>query len=211
MLFDKLQYMSLLKGTPEKLDPKEATKLRILDYAAGVWSSLGLEPRKLEDTDMDVVYAFGENTLFHVKAFPSHVPNTFVIVIADREAKDIMGHILIDLEAEYNPPFLECPFANFEKMIETPDEIGKNIPTVNADDESPFAALLTGDGTYIQALNTGDGWKLEYQMVNDSNRYEATGLIDVDQVISAFESYGFGKHEWLQKHHWKKVIRIAED
>ena len=37
------------------------------------------------------------------------------IVIGDAEAIDIMGHILIDLEAEYNPPFLECPAANCEK------------------------------------------------------------------------------------------------
>ena len=77
------------------------------------------------------------------------------------------------------------------------------IPRIQPDDANPFAILSTGDGTYIQTLNTGDGYVLEYQLVNISSHYEVPELVSLQEVLGAFKSYASGTNDWLTDFAWQ--------
>lgn len=202
-LLNLAQYLTCLKPGAEKLTPSADESAAVLDYAAEVWESLQLSPRKLKPADIAVVYRHGDQSLYHVKAFPRKMPNTFVIVIADKKGK-LNRHILIDLQAMYNEATLECPELRFNKSP-TPEDIERIIGGLQPEMDNPFAILATGDGTYLQTYRDPKGFVLEYQLVNTSSHYEIPKLTTAAKVIEAFVSYNAGDNQWLEMFSWRKL------
>lgn len=199
-LLNKLQYLRLMSEPFEEVTPSPEAAARVLEYSTTVWTGLELKKRKLETTDIAVVFQHGERSFFHIKAFPRKMKDTFLIVVTHSDGID--GHILIDIAAEYSNPFLDCPSTGF-RGIPTPDDIKSMIAQIHPDDDSPFAILMLGDGTYMQTYRTHDGFHLEHQLVNGAGHYEISGLATADQVVDAFVSYAFGKNEWLDVFTWQ--------
>jgi hypothetical protein len=206
-LLSKLQYLRLLGGQTEELSPAPDAMDRILHYAAGIWEELDLKKRKLAANDLAAAYQHGAGgcACFHVKAFPRRAPDTYVIVAADPDGRNVQGHILIDLAAENSQPFFECPSFDFEGEP-TVDDIRSLIPAIHPDDDNPFAVLTRMDGTYMQTLRTPEGFVLEHQLVNTTSHYEIPDLATAGEVVKAMESYAFGKHEWLEMFDWRQQI-----
>lgn len=202
-LLNKLQYLKLLSGKGEKTRPDETAVNEVLAYASTVFPDMQLKLRVLKARDIAVVYRFGKRLLFHVKAYARKAPDTFLVVI--KGAKQIEGHILIDLAAEYSQPFLKCVATGYEGV---PDKLTleKQIRMIEPDMDNPFAILLTGDGTYLQTFRDADGFILEYQLVNTSSHYETPKYASKDDVVEAMLSYAFGKNEWLETFKWRRLI-----
>lgn len=201
-LLDKLQYLQMMVEGPQQVDPAEDQVERVLEYATGIWPALELRARKLKVSDIISVYQHGDRQFFHVKVFPRKSPDTQVIVITDA-AGGFEGHILIDLAAEYAEPFLECPSADFEGLPQ-PADIEALIPSIDPDEDNPFAVLSVGDGTYLQTYRTAEGFLLEHQLVNTSSHYEIPDCASAVQVVSAMISYAFGNNEWLSAFDWRR-------
>lgn len=202
-LLNKLQYLKLLSGKGEKIQPDDESVNEVLAYAAEIFPDMQLKSRVLKAKDIAVVYRFGKRLLFHVKAYSRKAPDTFLVVI--KGAKKIEGHILIDLAAEYSQPFLNCVATGYEGF---PDKVSleEQIRMIEPDMDNPFAILLTGDGTYLQTFRDADGFVLEYQMVNTSSHYETPKRVSEDDVVEAMLSYAFGKNEWLEAFKWRRMI-----
>jgi hypothetical protein len=168
---------------------------------------LELKVRRLAAKDLAAAYHHGAGgcALFHVKAFPRKMPDTFVIVAADPDGRNAKGHILIDLAADYSQPFLECPAFDFE-AVPTPDDIRSLVPAIEPDDDNPFAILSRGEGTYMQTLRMPDGFVLEHQLVNTSSHYEIPDYATAEEVVEAMVSYAFGNNEWLEMFDWRRQV-----
>ena len=108
-----------MQDPTEALDVNESTTSGALAYAAGVWSSLRLEPRELGVDDVTAVFQHAHRTFVHVRAFEEGFQNTFVVIISD--ADGVEGHILIDLQAEYADPILDCPSQDYHRITTASD------------------------------------------------------------------------------------------
>ena len=201
-LLTQLDYHRLLEGEPTKIQPDESSVSDVLQYATSVWDSLGLKPRELGNQDILYVYQFGTTDLYHIKAFPRKMPDTFVIV-AKQDAETV-GHILFDIASEYGEAHLECPQHEFEGVVNSAEFLEQMIASINHEGDDPFAILEKSEGTYIQTMRTEDGFIVEYQLVNTSNHYELTELASEPEVLSLMKSYAFGKLEWLTDFEWQK-------
>tara|TARA_R110002073_G_scaffold336557_1_gene535415 strand:+ start:9732 stop:10376 length:645 start_codon:yes stop_codon:yes gene_type:complete len=201
-LLNKLAYLELLTGKGEPCSYDSDIE-RVLSYAENVWPSLDLKARKLRKSDVVGCYKHGAVLMFHIKAFPRKRPETNLVLISDFGASEFLGHILIDLAAEYSTPHLECPSSDYEGKLQ-PEELESLLAEIEPDDDDPFAILATGDGTYIQTLCTDEGYLLEYQLVNTSSHYETSGPVTFEEVVAAFTSYGFEGTEWLRAFDWQK-------
>lgn len=201
-LLGKLAYLELLtgKGEPSSFDSDIE---RVLSYAENVWDSLDLKPRKLRKSDVVGCYKHGEMLMFHIKAFPRKRPETNLVLISKRGASEFLGHILIDLAAEYSTPHLECPSSDYEGAPQA-EELASLLAEIEPDDDDPFAILATGDGTYLQTLCTDEGYLLEYQLVNTSSHYETSSPVTFEEVVAAFTSFGFEGTEWLRDFDWQR-------
>lgn len=204
-LLDKLQYLRLMgDGPATKVTPTAYEVDRVLAYAADVFSDLELKSRNLNAADVAAVYRRGDRTFCHVKAFPRKMPDTFVIAVTEDET--ILGHILIDLAAEYSEPYLDCPSFGFSGVPDATD-IEQLIPGIRPTDDNPFAILSTSDGTYMQTLRTEDGYVLEHQLVNTSSHYETPEPASADEVVAAMVAYAFGENEdWLEAFAWRRQV-----
>lgn len=201
-LLNKLEYLSLMKTSPENIIPTNENSLSILTIAEEILSKLDLKKRKLAIKDVAQIYQHDEHIFYHIKAFPRKDPDTHVIIIADKNNR-LEGYILLDFLSEYSQPLLECPSLDFE-AIPTKEDIELLIPKINADDDDPFAILSIGsEGTYMQTMRTTEGFILEHQLVSHHCHYESANILSVEQVIEAMVSYAFGKNEWLEKIDWR--------
>jgi hypothetical protein len=201
-LLNKLEYLEMLaaNAVPSSYD---AQAERVLAYASDVWLSVGLKPRKLRTTDIVGCYQHGARLMFHVKAFPRKRRETKLVIVSNPTNSEFLGHILIDLAAEYSAPSLICPSCDFEGDPD-PEDLESLLVQIEPDDDDPFAIFETGDGTYIQTLCMDEGYVLEYQLVNTFSHYETPELVTFDEVVAAFSSYGFGGTEWLQSFEWQQ-------
>lgn len=200
-LLDKLQYLSLIKESPEKILPTSENILSILKISEKVFDALDLKRRKLSIKDVTTIFRHNDFLFYHIKAYPRKDPETQVIIIVDTN-NQCEGYILIDFLSEYTRPLLECPSLDFEDVV-TKEDIELLIPKIDINDNDPFAILSTGEGTYMQTMKTDEGFILEHQLVNHRCHYEAVGNLSVEQVIAAMVSYAFGKHEWLETIQWR--------
>jgi len=203
VLLTKLEYLALVKGAAAELTPEPEAIVRTLRYARKQWPALQLAPRTLAAKDLARTSRHGKRAAFHVRAFPRRMPEAFVIVVADLEAEQIAGHILIDLAAEQAPARLDSPSQHHDELA-TRADIRRLIPALDYTAADPFAVLAKADGTYLQTLRTRDGFALEYQLVNTSSHYETTRLVTVKEVVSAMISYGFEKQPWLDRFTWRR-------
>ncbi len=194
-----------MQDPTEALDVNESTTSGALAYAAGVWSSLRLEPRELGVDDVTAVFQHAHRTFVHVRAFEEGFQNTFVVIISD--ADGVEGHILIDLQAEYADPILDCPSQDYHR-ITTASDIRKLIPQIDARGANPFAVLELGRGTYMQVYRTLDGFEVEHQMVNLSSHYKALGFATAQETAEAMASYASGDHGWLEAFMWERVEEL---
>ncbi len=204
-LLNKLQYKQLLSaGASQKRTATDAQWQQVLNYAAKQFPKLQLTPRNLTNKDASVVYQFGQKSLFHVRAFPRKLPDTFVIVVTDDKDKPT-DHILIDLAAEYGENQLEGPqFGLIESA--TAEDIRRVITGIDPDEDDPYAVLGSADGgTYIQTYQEPSGYILEYQLVNTSSHYKVRKRLSTQAVIDAMISYAFGKDEWLETLDWRRI------
>lgn len=200
-LLDKRQYLQLMVQPPEEIVPATDAVARVLEYATEVWSALELKQRVLRTKDVALVFRHGDIRLFHVLAYPRRQPETFVIIVVDRN-DTVEGHLLIDLGADDAPPYFECLAVDFAGVPERAD-IESIIPQIDPDDDNPFAVLTLGEGTYMQTLRTDDGFVLEHQLVNTSSHYEVANPVSAEQVVAAMLSYAFGDNEWLDEFTWQ--------
>jgi len=205
-LLDKLQYLGLMGPVPGTVvSPTSQTVDRVFAYATTVFPNLQLKHRKLKTDDLASVFQHGEHTFFHVKAFPRTMKDTFVVVVA--KDTTFVGHILIDLAAEYSQPYLNCPSFDFSDAPDAKD-IERMIPQIRPDHSDPFAILSLADGTFMQTLRTEDGFVLEHQLVNTSSHYEIPKLATSHQVVKAMVAYAFGNdEEWLRAFAWQRQLR----
>ena len=200
-LLNKLQYLSLIKESPEKILPTNENLSSIFTISEEVFYALDLKNRKLTIKDITAIFKHDEFLFYHIKAYPRKDPETQVIIIVDENQKT-EGYILIDFLSEYTRPLLECPSLDFEDVV-TKEDIELLIPKIDINDNDPFAILSIGEGTYMQTMKTDEGFILEHQLVNHRCHYEAVGNLSVEQVIAAMVSYAFGKNEWLETIDWQ--------
>lgn len=199
-LFTQLEYMELLTKNATKVVLEALGHAAALDYAGEVWNSLELPTRALKNKDVSAVFQHGKLQMIHIKAFSRKMPDTFVIVIA---GKEIEGHILIDLAAEYSEPSLFCPSCDFDGLVKL-HQIESMIKKIQPEDQDPFAVLQLADGTYMQTYRESDGFCLEYQLVNTSSHYTVPELVTQSKVISAMKSYASGDRKWMSSFAWEK-------
>lgn len=174
-----------------------------LAYARHVWPSLSLKPFGHERAVEAVFETGAGHRLVHVAADDR---DTFLIVTWDPHG-EISGHLLFDIGAEYRPAVLICPAFEFEGQAERQD-LRRLIPALEtlSPDENRFAILEVGSGTYMQTcVAEGGGYQLEYQLVSIASHYETPSPVSADAVVSAFESYCFGKYEWLTSQEWVRM------
>lgn len=206
-LLDKLAYLRLLeskssKDSLEEVVPAPGIVDEVLSYAEDIFPIFQLKHRKVKHRDLVTTFENESYSFFHIKAYPRKMKETFVIVVSEQQK--FIGHILIDLGAEYSQPFLDCPSFDFAG-IPSADDLEGMIPQIAPDDDNPFAILIAGKGTFMQTFRTDDGFILEHQMVNTSSHYEVSTLLPADQVVRAMKSYSFGDDKyWLESLSWQR-------
>ena len=130
--------------------------------------------------------------------------NCFLIIVFEKKASLPFGYLLFDIGSEYVEPVYFCPAINFEGRP-TEEMIESSVPNLSSHKDA-FAVMDVGNGTYMQALQTGENsFRLEHQLVNTANHYEAVSELSAQQVISALKSYAFGKKEWATEISWREV------
>ncbi len=202
---DKHEYLQLLGDPAEAFEVTPDAAGRVVRYANQVWPTLKLQPRKLTRKDLAHAYRHGahEKCLFHVRAYPRRMPETFVIIVGDAQAQNLAGHLLIDLSAETSPPWLDCPSFEF-KGTPNHENLERFLRGIHPDDDNPFAVLKRGDGTYMQTYRIEDGYVLEHQLVNTSSHYGVSKPVSADEVVAAMLSYAFGDNEWVNMFAWPR-------
>ncbi len=199
-LLTKHECLSLMVADTFEITASEEDVRMAIGYANEVWTSVGLQDHELGEMDINNVYKHGSCLFFYFNALLNQQPETFLIVVI--EEGNLIGHILMDLAAEYGVPYMICPAQDFQDDI-SEEQLRDLIPQIDAQVSNPFAILMTGEGTYMQTFREPDGFALEYQLVNTASHYQANGLVSQQQVIDAMVSFGFGNNEWLESIDWQ--------
>ncbi len=198
-LLTKLDYRNLLAGgTPIVATPNHEVALA---YARELWPSLEIGKRILSKKDVVLCHKHGDVVLTHVRAYARKQPH--VVLVLAETGGELSGHILVDLASDDAEPHLICPSVEHDGAT-SPEQLSEFLAKISSDEDDPFAILETGDGTYIQTLNTGDGFVLEYQLVSTACHYETPELVSLEEAVAALISFGWGNHEWLTDFAWQR-------
>jgi hypothetical protein len=138
----------------------------------------------------------GRNLLLH---YNYGAPDVYLIIALENGV--YFGHILFDLGAEYRPSMISSP--HLAQVQEATENLIEQVVAKLPHQSDPYVILETGEGTYMQALWTKEGFVLEHQLVTLSCHYETRALVTHEQVIAALKSYAFGKYDWTTAFSWR--------
>lgn len=194
------EYLDLLGCTPVAA-PADA-QARVLTFAKTIWPKLGLGGWGAHSRDLHHVCR--SNTtgalLWHVNA--DH-RDCFLILVTANEATPPYGFILFDIGAQYSVLRFTCPTLGIIDGETNRDTIRDALPRLRGHAD-PYAILDAGEGTYLQAYATEDGFELEHQLVSTASRYLVECVSEAD-AVRAFLSYAFGRYEWARDFAWQQM------
>lgn len=136
-----------------------------------------------------------------------HVPlaakDCFFIAMYHQDASSAHAHLVFDIGAEYQRPFLECPdFGVCEEATE--DNLRHWIPRL-AEAPDAFAIVERRDGTYMQVYADDRGFHLEHQLVTTGCHYRTAQPVSSEAAVDTLVSYACGKYEWANRA-WDRMV-----
>jgi len=202
-LYQLHEHLANMAAGPQPFEPGPSLKNACIKAGKNVWRHTGLSRWGSREREAQYFYKYGLGThgFMHINA--DH-ENCFLVIIFDQITSCPIGYLLFDIGAEYTKPIYVCPAIGFEGSP-TEEIIETSVPNLMTSKDA-FAIMDMGAGTYMQALQTRDNaYRLEHQLVNTANHYEAVSELSAQHVIAALKSYAFGKKEWASDIAWRKV------
>lgn len=196
------EYLALLQEGTEEFAAGERIKRDAFSLALSLREELRLPlgPERSLELVLARRCKVQRISLVHV---PLAAEDCFFIAMYRQDASSAHAHLVFDIGAEYQRPFLECPdFGVGEEATE--DNLRRWIPRL-AEAPDAFAIVKRRDGTYIQVYADDRGFHLEHQLVTTGCHYRAAQPVGSEAAVETLVSYACGKYEWAHQA-WDRMV-----